>query len=289
MKNQPGIVATIFFLSSALSLPSFAQHDQFLMSDDFAGVVIDTSKWTVYAHPSGGGNLTQNGQINWIQSGTVGHTGHGLITLMSFADGGVYTIEGDYTMADPASTGRGEAGSGVCITRLDSPREPTYYGYPLHSIQIDFTGAINYQGASWGDNTALTTKDTITGATPSGRSNTVFNEFGSSVHLKIEIDTDNGTIRCYANHGSVTYSEGEIPSALWNDILNGTGHFRVEEFRSWAMPTSSYGNHSLDNWSIRKVNGSDCNPCDTNGDGEINALDLARLVNVILGVDDCTP
>jgi len=61
------------------------------------------------------------------------------------------------------------------------------------------------------------------------------------------------TERCWANTELETYSEGSIPPTIWDEVLNGTGEFRVEEYRSWALPTSYYGVHSVDNWSITLV------------------------------------
>jgi len=239
-----------------------ATSAQVLLSDDFTGTVIDTSKWTVHDDPDGG-SLTQNDKIYWNQAGTSSSpcwTGHGLATVMTFQDGGKYTISADYEASgDYENKSEGEAGTGLCLTRLDAPREPTYYGYPMDSIVISNHGRIYYASSS-ASLTDLQTKDLITGLKPSGIHQDIFSFLGSnSVHITVEIDTDTRTIKCWAAGMTETFSEATIPAAVWDDILNGDDRFRVEEFRSWCG-TTHYFEHRMDNWSITRSGGGGGGP-----------------------------
>jgi hypothetical protein len=261
---------------------------QVLLSDTFTGTVIDSSKWSVYHDPDGG-TLTQNGKIHWNPAGSTTWTGHGLITQRTFQDGGTYVVEADWEV-DDYLLHAGEGGTGLNFTPVSPARETQYYGSPLHSIRIHPMGLISYSGDSYDDVVLLNTKNTITGRKPAGHQSDIFYETRSTVvHLRVELDTDAGTIRCWANGAADTFAEASIPSNIWQQVVGASGQFRVEEYRAWCgdQPTI-YAQHRLDNWSISRA-GGDCTPCDANGDGVVNVLDLQQLVNVILGIDQCGP
>jgi hypothetical protein len=222
---------------------------QVLLCDDFSGTTIDTFKWIEF-NDVDGGTIYQDGKIYWDKAGSVDWTGHGIRTVMTFANGGVYTVEGEYEV-DTLTLSQGEGGAGVSFHREGDAREMRYYGEPLYSVFGNFNGDIWYRGGSRDDWARLTTKDLIRGTLPNGTSNHVFNFLGTDVvRLRFELDTDIRTIKMYAEGYPESLAEGQLTEAQWDSILNGADRFVIEEFRSWCG-TDNYVQHRLDDWSLR--------------------------------------
>jgi len=245
------------------------------MSDDFTGTSIDNTKWEVY-NDVDGGSLTQNDKIFWNKAGSGTWTGHGLRTIQSFENGGKYVIEGDYEITDILKS-EGEAGTGINFTRVNvGNRDTGAYGAPLNSITITFYGSIYYRANTTSSGANLTTKNIIPSTQKSsGPHNDIFYYLDdTSVHLKIELDTDNKTIKCWANYQPTTFCEGAFTDGIWEDILNGTNQFKIEEYRAWSG-IHNYAEHRLDNYSIRREQGITGTVTDIDG----NVYQTAKIGN----------
>ncbi|MBD3374347.1 T9SS type A sorting domain-containing protein [candidate division KSB1 bacterium] len=243
------IISLVIFMSIS-NCPA-----QLLMQDSFDSPNLDTTKWILY-NDKDGGNLEQNSRIYWHHAGTINNdrwTGHGIRTVMNFDDGGIYIIKADYEMTELLKS-EGESGTGINISPIQAGRETRYYGSPLNSIVISFGGNIYYRGDGWHFWSNITTKSDFYRQTkPTGCHTDIFYETGNNmVHLKIELNTLNRTIRCWANDESDPYCEALIPTEYWNEVVGVSGQFKIEEYRSWCR-ISDYGEHRLDNWSITQV------------------------------------
>lgn len=231
----------------------FAQlvFGQVLLSDNFSGTSINPSKWKV-VDDGGGGSVTQNSKLYWNKAGSGRYTGHGIQTVQSFDDGYVYIIQGDYEV-DRLDKAEGEGGTGITILPESPSRGSNVYSYARNAIVISFGGGIYYTGNGSIPQTKLTTKSVITpAAKASGCHNDIFYYLNDkTLHLKIELDTKNRTIKCWANHSSSTYYEASFSSTIWNQMIGSSKKFKIEEYRTWAG-TTDYVQHRLDNWSISK-------------------------------------
>ncbi|MBD3386517.1 T9SS type A sorting domain-containing protein [candidate division KSB1 bacterium] len=251
MKMSKSVFTACAFLLIMLS----NLNSQILLSDDFTGTTINTSKWDEF-HDSDGGAMYQNDKIFWDHSPNYSTwTGHGLVTKQNFNNGGVYIIEGDYeiTPSDVPFENKsvGERATGINIIPINPARDPNYYGHALRSIFVYLKGGVIYARSAY-DAVNLTTKNEIWNSTNKYRH--VFSYFNSPVvRIKIELDTDNRTIKCWGNDDPNTWTEATIPGDIWDEVLDGTNQFKIEEFRSWGHPISAYFENRLDNWSITRV------------------------------------
>lgn len=229
---------------------------QVLLSDDFFGTTIDLSKWSVYDNGYGGA-LLQNEELIWSKEGTTGRAGFGIRTVNTFQNGGIYVIEGDYSIIPDdvplEDKSIGESGTGWHITSLEEVRATNENGRPLNTILIYFKGGVLYVDRD-GNHIGFPEMVQRIWYPELGLYRHLFSYFGSAyLHLKLVLDTDNLTIQCYGNDDPIPWTEGRFTQEIWDNILNGTDQFTFEEYRNWAFPIDDYFESKLDNWSIRRI------------------------------------
>ncbi len=134
------------------------------------------------------------------------------------------------------------------------------------------------------------TRDLFEGTGPVTDSRLGTSGFAAGAWYHLAAVRDANLLRLFVNGQLRESASEQQPTDISNSspLLIGRVNVSPQWFGGLIDDLRVYS-RALSEGEIENLYTGQCNPCDANGDGQVNALDLQKLVNVILGVDVCTP